>query len=446
MTTHLGSYNTATTRTHVRFQFSTHAAAGANVAPGSAFEAGDLRIYKAADGAAFSATQRSSSNGITMTSPFDSLTGYHDVDIDLTDNTDAGFYAAGCLYVVTLAPDTETIDSQTITGIPLAYFEIGVPAVNLAQWLGTAPLALSSQQVQAVVPATQKVDVETIKTQSVTCGAGVTVGAFVGNATAALAVDASGRVDIGKILGTASQGAAGYMGPDWGHVNAPTTTVGLSGTTIGTATTLTNAPSDSSGVTTLLSRVGGTINVTNLNTLSGHDPGEVIMGATDLDAALAALAGYVDTEVAAIKAKTDNLPSDPADQSAVEAAITAAAMTAAGIRSAVGLANANLDTQLAAIAADSPNTPTKNVALSNLMFSMVDATDFNTPETGVTVTAQISKDGGSFASCSNSVTEVGSGFYKISLTSDELNADSIALKFTGTGCAQRNFSFRTQPT
>ena len=36
---------------------------------------------------------------------------------------------------------------------------------------------------------------------------------------------------------------------------------------------------------------------------------------------LATVAGYVDTEVAAIKAKTDNLPADPADQSAVEAAI-----------------------------------------------------------------------------------------------------------------------------
>ena len=63
------------------------------------------------------------------------------------------------------------------------------------------------------------------------------------------------------------------------------------------------------------------------------------------------LTGYVDTEVAAIKAKTDNLPTDPADQSAVEAAITVAVsglstLDAAGVRSAVGLAAANLDTQL----------------------------------------------------------------------------------------------------
>jgi hypothetical protein len=63
-------------------------------------------------------------------------------------------------------------------------------------------------------------------------------------------------------------------------------------------------------------------------------------------AALTIVDDFLDTEVAAIKAKTDNLPSDPADQSAVEAAITAAQLTAAGVRSAVGLASANLDTQL----------------------------------------------------------------------------------------------------
>jgi hypothetical protein len=51
--------------------------------------------------------------------------------------------------------------------------------------------------------ATVKSDLTTIKTQTVTCAAGVTVGAFVGNANAALGVDASGRVDVGKWLGVA---------------------------------------------------------------------------------------------------------------------------------------------------------------------------------------------------------------------------------------------------
>jgi len=45
-------------------------------------------------------------------------------------------------------------------------------------------------------------------------------------------------------------------------------------------------------------------------------------GLSALQTLLVAIAGYIDTEVTAIKNKTDNLPSDPADQSAVEAAVT----------------------------------------------------------------------------------------------------------------------------
>lgn len=115
----------------VRFGFETLDATGANVAPLSAFEAADLRIYK--DG---SDTQRSSANGITMTSPFDSLTGFHKVAIDLSDNTDAGFYAAGSFYEVLLCPD-ETVASVTITARVLARFDIGLPTVNTTQIEGS---------------------------------------------------------------------------------------------------------------------------------------------------------------------------------------------------------------------------------------------------------------------------------------------------------------------
>jgi hypothetical protein len=137
MTTHLGWYNTSGTRTRVRLAYSTHSKDGGNIAPLSAIDAADIRIYRAADGAAFSATERSSSAGITSTSPFDSLTGFHAIDIDLTDNTDSGFYAAGYLYAVVLAPDTETIDGQTITGVVLGYFEIGVAPANVTQFGGS---------------------------------------------------------------------------------------------------------------------------------------------------------------------------------------------------------------------------------------------------------------------------------------------------------------------
>jgi hypothetical protein len=70
--------------------------------------------------------------------------------------------------------------------------------------------------------------------------------------------------------------------------------------------------------------------------------------AGDLYASQVAIAGYIDTEVSAIKAKTDNLPSDPADQSAVEAAITAATSPLA-TQASVNTIDDFLDTEIAAI-------------------------------------------------------------------------------------------------
>jgi len=129
MADHLGTYNASST---VRFMFTTHAATGAPVAPNSAFEAADLLIYK--DG---SATQRSSASGITVTSPFDSIVGLHSVAIDLSDNTDASFYAAGSEYAVVLSPD-ETVDSLAVVKV-LAHFSIErVAKVNVTQFGGSA--------------------------------------------------------------------------------------------------------------------------------------------------------------------------------------------------------------------------------------------------------------------------------------------------------------------
>lgn len=50
--------------------------------------------------------------------------------------------------------------------------------------------------------------------------------------TSVFIITVDSQSDIETILGTASAATAGYVGPDWGHINAPTTTVDLSGTTI----------------------------------------------------------------------------------------------------------------------------------------------------------------------------------------------------------------------
>lgn len=85
--------------------------------------------------------------------------------------------------VKTLNPTTagRTLDVSTGGEAGLDWANVGSPTTTLAL-TGTT------------IASTQKVDLETIKTQVVTCAAGVTVGPFVGNATAALVVDASGFV------------------------------------------------------------------------------------------------------------------------------------------------------------------------------------------------------------------------------------------------------------
>ena len=59
---------------------------------------------------------------------------------------------------------------------------------------------------------------------------------------------------------------------------------------------------------------------------------------SSVDTALSAIAGYIDTEVAAIKAKTDNLPADPADVSDIPlASENASAVMAAVVEGTVTL-------------------------------------------------------------------------------------------------------------
>lgn len=89
----------------VQLRYDTFAIAGESITRSTN---GSLRVFK--DG---SDTQRSSGAGITDTEDFDTLTGHHLVSLDLSDNTDAGFYAAGSEYHVVLVGavvDTKTVN------------------------------------------------------------------------------------------------------------------------------------------------------------------------------------------------------------------------------------------------------------------------------------------------------------------------------------------------
>lgn len=61
-----------------------------------------------------------------------------------------------------------------------------------------------------------------------------------------------------------------------------------------------------------------------------------------------------------------------------------------------------------------------------IVFVLVDATDDETAEAGLTVgsiTTEISKNGGAFAATTNTCAEISDGFYKVALTATETNTD-----------------------
>jgi hypothetical protein len=78
----------------------------------------------------------------------------------------------------------------------------------------------------------------------------------------------------------------------------------------------------------------------------------------------------------------------------------------------------------------------KNVALSNFVFPMKDATNHVALKDGLTVSGTISKDGGAFVAIGSAISEIGSsGIYKLDtgIAQAEMNADAIVLLFTATG-------------
>lgn len=105
----------------------------------------DIKVYKGT-----SMTERSSTAGFVLMDTdgidLDGITGIQGFSIDLSDNTDAGFYATGSFFWVVIS--SITVDTQTVNFLA-ATFRIkaaeavaGYPAVDTTKWLGkTIPTA-----------------------------------------------------------------------------------------------------------------------------------------------------------------------------------------------------------------------------------------------------------------------------------------------------------------
>lgn len=145
----------------------------------------------------------------------------------------------------------------------------------------------------------------------------------------------------------------------------------------------------------------------------------------DNNTLLTAIAGYLDTEIAAI----------------VAAVIT----NAAGVDVAADIIALKAET--VAIKAKTDLLPSgipKNTALAAFEWLMVLAADHISPATGKTVVCQRSIDGAAFANCNTTpATEVSDGIYKVDLAASDLNGDVITLKFTEATCDTTLITIKT---
>ncbi len=211
---------------------------------------GTISVYK--DGGTTQSTA-----GVTDTEDFDSLTGVHLVEIDTS--ADGTFYSAGSDFIVVLS--AATIDTRTVNAALFSF------SLN--------------------------------------------------NRTALRSTIAGRTLDVS---------AGGEAGVDWANVGSPTTTVGLSGTTVKTAT---DVEADTADIQTRLGTAGAGLTAVPWNAawdaevqsectdaFNAYDPptnaemeARTIAAATYATAsALDTVDNFLDTEIAAIKVKTDLIP------------------------------------------------------------------------------------------------------------------------------------------
>lgn len=214
-----------------------------------------------------------STAGVTLTVDFDSVTGLHHFTIDTS--ADGSFYAAGSFFDIVIT--TGTVDSVSVTGSVVGSFTI--------------------RKNSALKPTT-----------------------------------------AGRTLDVSAGGEAGL---DWANVGSPTTTVNLSATTIKTAT---DVETDTADIQSRLpaALVSGRMDSSLGAVAAGVDFSATMKASinTEADAALADV-GLTTTITGRI---------DAAISTRLASASYTAPMDAAGTRTAVGLASANLDTQLGTLA------------------------------------------------------------------------------------------------
>lgn len=236
---------------------------------------------------------------------------------------------------------------------------------------------------------------------------------------------------------TSASTVAGHAGVDWSVINAPTTTVALSGTTVGTITTYTGNTVQTGDS---FARIGAT--GSGLTSLSSQSSVDDLPTNAELATALAAADDAVLAAIADIPTVAE-----------FEARTPSAAQLANIVSTGADWINGGrLDLILDDILLDTGTTLPgqiddigikKNTAFSNFEFLMVLAADHVTPATGLTVTGQRSIDGAAFASVSGTIAEVSNGIYQFDAAAADTNGDVITWRFSSATADDAFITFKT---
>jgi hypothetical protein len=235
-----------------------------------------------------------------------------------------------------------------------------------------------------------KVDLETIKTQAVTCGAGVTVLASVGTAATSTA----------------------QTGDSYALVNGASGVVAIKNQTAAIETDTQDIQARVPAALTANGNIKASL-VEILTTALTETAG-LLAGGFKKFFNVATPTGTVNSLPDAVAGANGGLPTTNGTKLSQTVDLTAA--------------------QLAF---------KKNVAFPNFPFPMYDSA--GALKTGLTVTAEIRKDAGSFAALAGSVTEIGAtGVYTVDWAQAETNAAAIAFKATATGANPTNLTILPQ--
>ena len=453
----------------------------------------DIEIYK--DG---NTTQRASDAGYTLLDTdgidFDGLTGLHGFSIDTSDNTTAGFFVAGHDFMIgvsSITLDAAVINFWAHFSVENRYSAGHIISTNIATLASQTSFTIAagsandnayngctiiiSDIASNVQRAVGYVSDYTGATKTITLVAdpgiftmaagdnvsiiatsananvransdktgyslaadqsAVTVGAVsgaVGSVTGNVGGNVTGSVGsvagaVGSVTGNVGGNVTGSVGSVVGAVGSVTGAVGsvTAGVTVATNSDKTgySLAADQSAVT--VGAVSGAVGSVTGN-VGGNVTGSVGSVAGAVGSVTGNVGGNVTGSVGSVVGHT-NQTGDSFARLGAPAGVSVSADIAA----------------IKALANYIPEGIEKNVAKNNFPFFMADETDGRTAETGLTVTARRSIDGGAFGACAGAVAEIGNGMYVIDLTQADTNGNEIIYRFSATGAADTFITVNT---